>query len=85
MMAPSFLRGKPDPIDSRNKSWYLQIPLGHRIGCADAPLTWSPITHFSQPEAAAPGSGNHCGEVYKGRLWTSTLTEPLQLESYSKN
>ena len=43
---PSFLRVELDPTDIRNKSWYLHIPQGHRIGCADAPLTWSPITHF---------------------------------------
>ena len=43
---PSFLRGKLDLAGIRNKSWYHHIPQGHRIGFADAPLTWSPITHF---------------------------------------
>ena len=53
-MAPRFLRVELDPTGIRNKSWYLQIALGHRIGCADAPLTWSPITRFPRQMTQAP-------------------------------
>ena len=43
----SLLQAKLDIADIRNKSWYLHIPLGHHISCADTPLTWIPITHFA--------------------------------------
>ena len=45
-MSSSLFHVELDPIGVRNKSWYLQIAQGHRVGCADAPLPWSPITYF---------------------------------------
>ena len=41
-------------------------------------VPWSP----RQPLLALNST---CAQACKGRLWTSTLTEPVQLESYSKN